>query len=119
MGNTESVKEFLNSCKVKEKSYIFAVLTDKIIFDSMSPESDHFIKGEAHKVLELRVFDETQEYKLFRGKVKTENNEIIEYNFNRYVRNGKPIPNFESKDFINKHAIKFRYRKRRSVYRLL
>ena len=53
----------------KNKGFFIAALTDEYIVDSTDHMSEHALDKKSGKLLEIRVFNEMAEYRLFRGDI--------------------------------------------------
>ena len=62
------VNEFIQKCDGLKDSYIIAALTDEFIVDRY-PLEKYSLDGKEDKILEIRVFNENEEYKLFRTDI--------------------------------------------------
>ena len=74
MGNEEKqgVKEFFENCSDVKEGFIFAICTDKIICDHWPLKGTAESEYDENLVLEIRVFNEEKEHKLFRGDMSKE-----------------------------------------------
>ena len=72
MEDIKSVNELFETCKDVNKGFIFAICTDKILCDSWPLAGTENSDYDENLVLEIRIFDEEKEYKLFRGNMGKE-----------------------------------------------
>ena len=63
------VKEFIESAYSLENAWIIAALTDQYIVDQKSETCLRTLEENAEKVLEIRIFNNECEYKLFRTDI--------------------------------------------------
>lgn len=67
----QAVERFLKGAEEMESGYLFAMFTDRIVFEEwpLTEEMHALFRDGEEKLLEARIFTETAEHKLFRGDI--------------------------------------------------